>query len=275
MNMANLLPRLAIHTMTHKPWSLRQCADAFVAAGVGGISVWRNVIEPIGIDEAAKIVRGSGLRVPALVRGGFFCATDEGVRQAALDDNRRCIDEAADIGAEMVVLVCGAVPRMPLSEARRQIAEGISRVLPHAAARKVKLAIEPLHPMYAADRSAINRMAEARHICEQLKSPWLGIAADVYHIWWDPDLEQEIALAGKNGTLFAFHVCDWRPNTRDLLNDRGLMGDGCIDIKGIRRQVESAGFSGPIEVEIFSTELWATDQREFLSRVIRAYHDHV
>lgn len=269
------LTRLAVHTITNKPWSLRQCVDAYARAGVGGISVWRNVVELIGIDEAARIVRGSGLRVPALVRGGFFVAGDDDGRRRAVDDNRRCIDEAAAIGAEMVVLVCGARPGTPLPDARKQIADGIAAVLPHATERKVKLAIEPLHPMYAADRSAINRMAEARQVCEQLRSPWLGIAVDVYHVWWDPDLPEEIATAGRQGTLFGFHVCDWRVETRDLLNDRGLMGDGCIDLRGIRQMVESAGFAGAIEVEVFSNEYWAMDQDEYLKRIVLAYETHV
>lgn len=269
------LKTAAVHTMTNKPWTLDQCCDAYVKAGIGGISVWRNVIEPIGIAEAAKIVRGSGLKVPALVRGGFFPGFESPVRDAAIDDNKRCIDEAASIGAEMVVLVVGAVVGMPLEDARKQVAEGISRVIDHAAANEVKLAIEPLHPMYAADRSCINRMTEARLCCEQVQSPWLGIACDVYHVWWDPDLEREIALAGANGTLFGFHVCDWRANTRDLLNDRGLMGEGCIGIKTIRSWVERAGFKGLNEIEIFSTEKWALDQNSYIEQIKRAYTRHV
>lgn len=273
--MPSLHSRLAIHTITNKPWTLRQCVEAYAAAGIGGVCVWRNVIEPIGVTEAARIIRDIGLRVPALVRGGFFVAEDDAGRQKAIDENRRCIDEAAAIGAEMVVLVCGAVPGVPLSEARRQITDGIAAVLPHAAERKVKLAIEPLHPMYAADRSAINRLAEARVVCEQLRSPWLGIALDVYHVWWDPELSREIELAGRQGTLFGFHVCDWRADTRDLLNDRGLMGEGCIDLCGIRRMVEGAGFGGMIEVEIFSNAYWAMDQQEFLRKIVAAYEEHV
>ena len=271
----NSIARLAIHTITNKPWTLRQCVEAYAKAGIGGVSVWRNVIEPIGIEEAARIVRGSGLRVPALVRGGFFVAPDAAGRAKAVDETRVCLDEAAEIGAEMVVLVCGAHPAIPLTDARRQITEGIAGLLDHAAARKVKLAIEPLHPMYAADRSAINRIAEARQVCKQLPSSWLGIAVDVYHVWWDPDLAREIELAGANGTLFGFHVCDWRVDTRDLLNDRGLMGEGCIDIRGIRAMVESAGFRGSNEVEIFSNHYWHMDQQAYLQQIIAAYQDHV
>ena len=269
------ISRCAIHTQTTRAWSLAQCIDGYSRVGITGISVWRDVIEPIGAREAGKMLRGSGMRVPALVRGGFFAAFDADRRQAAIDDNRACIDEAAEIGAGMVVLVVGAVPGMPLAEARKQVMDGIAAVLDHAAARDVKLAIEPLHPMYAADRSCINRMAEARHVCEQLRHPMLGIAVDVYHVWWDPDLEAEVALAGRQGTLFGFHVCDWRVDTRHLLTDRGLMGEGCIEIRTIRSQVERAGFVGHVEVEVFSELYWAMDQHEYVGRIRDAFCRHV
>ena len=173
------------------------------------------------------------------------------------------------------MLVVGAVPGLPLDEARKQIADGIAACLPHAEAVGVKLSIEPLHPMYAADKSCINRMAEARAVCERLDHPMLGIAVDVYHVWWDPDLANEIALVGKQGRLFGFHVCDWRVETRHLLTDRGLMGDGCIDLRTIRQQVTDAGFDGLIEVEVFSETYWAKDQTEYLSRVVDAYQRYV
>jgi sugar phosphate isomerase/epimerase len=265
----------AIHTFTNKPWTLAQCCEKYAAAGVGGISVWRNVIEPIGLAEAARIVRASGLKVAALVRGGFFLGIDPPSRQRAIDENRICIDEAAALGAEMVVLVVGAVPGMPLDEARKQVAEGIAACLPHAQARNIRLAIEPLHPMYAADKSCINRMREAREICQRLRHPLVGIACDVYHVWWDPDLRQEIALAGRDNRLFGFHVCDWRVNTRHLLTDRGLMGDGCINIRQIRAWVEAAGFSGMNEVEVFSEEYWAMDQDAYLEKIVKAYGQYV
>jgi sugar phosphate isomerase/epimerase len=265
------LSRCAIHTVTNKPWSLRQCIDGYSRIGVKGISVWRNALEALGARESGKMLRDAGMNVPALVRGGFFPAATLQGRQAVIDDNRTCVDEAREIGAEMVVLVVGAVPGMPLTDARKQVAEGIDALLPHAAASGVKLAIEPLHPMYAADRSCINRMAEAREICDQLNHPMLGIAADVYHIWWDPDLEEEIELAGQRNILFGFHVCDWRVETRHFLNDRGLMGDGCIDIRTIRGWVEATGFKGFNEVEIFSDQYWAMDQNEYLKLIREAY----
>ncbi len=268
------LSRCAIHTMTNKPWTLAECCQRYREAGVGGVSVWRNVIEPIGIDEAARIVRDSGLAVPALVRGGFFPGVDAATRQRAMDENRVCLDEAAALGAQMVVLVVGAVPGMPLAEARRQVSDGVAGLLEHARGVGVKLAIEPLHPMYAGDKSCINRMAEARGVCQELGDPLVGIAVDVYHVWWDPDLETEIRLSGEQGTLFALHVCDWRVPTRDLLTDRGLMGEGCIDIRSIRGMVEATGFKGFNEVEIFSEEHWAEDQEAYLDKVVLAYREH-
>ena len=267
----NDLSRCAVHTMTNKPWTLRQCVDAYARAGIGGISVWRNVIEPIGAAEAGKLLRDNNLRVPALVRGGFFPATTADARSRAVDVNRACIDEAREIGAEMVVLVCGAVPGMSLEDARKQVTEGIAEILPQARAANVKLAIEPLHPMYAADRSCVCRMTDARRICQQLRDPLVGIAADVFHIWWDSDLQKEIKLAGELGILFAFHVCDWRVQMRDMLNDRGLMGDGVIDLRTLRGWVEEAGFNGFNEVEVFSEEYWKMDQADYVTLITERY----
>jgi sugar phosphate isomerase/epimerase len=267
--------RCAIHTQTNKSWSLRECIDHYSKAGIKGISVWRNVLENINLTEAAKMLHDAGMAVPALVRGGFFVAKDLATKTAAYEANQRCIEEAHAIGAEMIVLVVGAVPGISLPDARKQVADGMAAMLPAAQAAGVKLAIEPLHPMYAGDRSCINRMAEARHVCEQLKSPWVGIACDVYHVWWDPDLESEIAKAGQMKTLFGYHVCDWRPNTRHLLTDRGLMGDGCIDLRTVRGWVEATGFSGYNEVEIFSEEYWAMDQPAYLEKIRGAYLAHV
>jgi sugar phosphate isomerase/epimerase len=265
------LSRCAIHTQTNKSWSLRQCIDHYSEAGIKGISVWRNVLEKISLADAGKMLRDAGMSVPALVRGGFFVTKDGAGKAAAAAENQRCIEEAAAIGAEMIVLVVGAVPGISLPDARKQVAEGMAAMLPAAKAANVKLAIEPLHPMYAGDRSCINRMAEARNVCEQLKSPLVGIAVDVYHVWWDPDLEREIALAGQQKTLFGYHVCDWRPNTRHLLTDRGLMGEGCIDLRTIRGWVEATGFRGFNEVEIFSEEYWAMDQKAYLEKIRGAY----
>ncbi|MEM1098424.1 MAG: sugar phosphate isomerase/epimerase family protein [Planctomycetota bacterium] len=276
--MATALANCAVHTMTNKPWTFAECCEHYAKAGIGGISVWRNTVAPneggVGLDEAVRIVKGSGLAVPAYVRGGFFPAIDSGDRQKAIDHNRTMLDEAQSLGADQVVLVVGAIPGLALSEARKQVADGIAACLDHTAATGVKLSIEPLHPMYAADKSCVNRMTEAREICEQLGEAGrghVGIACDVYHVWWDPDLECEIELAGQQGTLFGFHVCDWRVNTRHLLTDRGLMGDGCIDVAGIRQMVRNASFDGYDEVEVFSEEYWSRNQSEYLDLIVERY----
>lgn len=266
--------RLCVHTMTTKPWSLAQAVAAYERAGVPAISVWRQHLDAAG----AAALKASGLRVTSLCRGGFFPATDAAGRQRAIDDNRAAIDQAAAIGAPHVVLVCGAVPGLPLAEARRHIADGIAVVLPHARAAGVRLAIEPLHPQYAADRSAVTTLAQARRICEQVNAAGradVGIAVDVYHVWWDDALDEELARAGRLGLLHAFHVCDWKVRQEDALNDRGLMGEGCIDLPAIRASIEAAGFNGDIEVEVFSTRHWAGDQPAWLERIKEAYHDHV
>jgi sugar phosphate isomerase/epimerase len=231
-------------------------------------------MEPIGVAESGKLLAKSGLKVVSLCRGGFFPGRTTADRQNAIDENRRVIDEAAAIGAPLIVLVCGAVPGIPLAEARKQIADGIAAAIPHAASAKVKLGIEPLHPMYADNRSAINTLGQANDIVEKLGSPQVGVTIDVYHVWWDDRLEQEIARSGKLNAIFSYHVCDWRTPTRDLLLDRAVMGDGCIPLRQIRSWVERAGFDGMIEVEVFSEELWKTDQVKLVNRIKSAYLEH-
>jgi sugar phosphate isomerase/epimerase len=275
MNTTASLSRLCLHTITTKPLTLPKAIEAYAKIGVTGITVWRDALEPLGVKESAELLKSSGLKVISLCRGGFFPAKTQPDRQKAIDENRRIIDEAAEIGAPLIVLVCGAVPGISLIEARKQIADGIAAVIPHAAAAGVKLGIEPLHPMYAGDRSAINTLGQANDIVENLRSPHVGVTIDVYHVWWDDRLESEIARCGRLDAIFSYHVCDWRSPTRDLLLDRGLMGEGCIPLRQIRSWVEKAGFTGMIEVEIFSSEFWQSDQIEFLSRIKSAYLEHV
>lgn len=263
--------RLCIHTITTKPWSIEEATINFSEAGVKGITIWRNALEGRDIGATGRMIRNRGLQIVSLCRGGFFPSTDPVKRKSALDENRTIIDEAHSLGAPLIVLVCGADPGQPLQESRKQILEGIQAVLPHAQQAGVKLAIEPLHPMYAADRSAVNTLAQANEMAAAIDSPWVGVAIDVYHLWWDPALETEILKCGQMNKLFAFHICDWRINPVDMLNDRGLMGEGCIDIPVIRSWTEDAGFNGFIEVEIFSNRYWSMDQHIFLSRIKEAY----
>jgi sugar phosphate isomerase/epimerase len=268
------LSKLCVHTITTKPWPIEKAAREFSEAGIGGITVWREALTGRNITATGNMLRDMNLEVVSLCRGGFFPALTAGARQAAIEDNRKAIDEAAELGAPLVVLVCGAAPGQSLTESRKQIQDGIAACLPHAAAAGVKLAIEPLHPMYAGDRSAINTLAQANDMAEALNSPWAGIAVDVYHLWWDPDLEAQIRRCGRNGHLSAFHICDWKTPTLDMLNDRGLMGEGCIDLKQIRGWVESTGFQGFHEVEIFSDIYWKQDQHRFLDKIKVGYLKH-
>lgn len=270
------LPRFCIHTMTTKPWSLEDCAKHYPTVGATGITVWRQHLQGQDPRKAGTMLRDAGLEIVSLCRGGFFPAPSSSRRQAAIEDNMRAIEEAQALGAPLIVLVCGAVPGQPLEESRKQIADGIAAVLPFAAKAGVKLAIEPLHPMYADDRSAINTTKQANDVCDALGSPeGLGVAVDVYHVWWDDALEVNIKVTAEKNRLFAFHVCDWKTPTVDILNDRGLMGEGCIPIRKIKGWVEAAGFAGHNEVEIFSTRYWDMDQGEYLELIAKAYREHV
>lgn len=265
------LSKLCIHTITMKPWTIEQSARKFSEAGVGGITVWRDAITGGDIRETGRLLRSLGLDVVSLCRGGFFPALDQHGRDAAIKENKKAIDEASELEAPMLVLVCGATPGQSLIESREQIKWGIEACVPYAEKKGVQLTIEPLHPMYAGDRSAINTLEQANDIAEYFNSDHVGIAVDVYHLWWDPDLEREIARCGRNGNLSAFHICDWKAPTLDMLNDRGIMGEGCINIREIRSWVEDAGFSGYNEVEIFSTIYWSQDQDTYFEKIIKGY----
>lgn len=265
------LSQLCIHTITTKPWSIEEAAKKFSASGVRGITVWRDALTGRNIRQTGKMLKDHGLDIVSLCRGGFFPSTEKAKRAIAIDDNKRAIDEAAELGTSMVVLVCGAEPRQSLEVSRQQIQESIHTLLPYAAGAGIKLAIEPLHPMYADTRSAVNTLSQANDMAEALNSPWVGVAVDVYHLWWDPTLEREIKRCGEKGNLLAFHVCDWNVPTTDFLFDRGLMGEGCIPIPNIRGWVEETGYTGFYEVEIFSNKFWDGDQSRFLEQIITAY----
>lgn len=265
------LSRLCIHTITTKPWSIEEAAKNFSQSGVKGITVWRDALSGRNIKTTGDMLRSEGLSVVSLCRGGFFPSINLAERQAAIDDNRRAIAEAYELGTNLIVLVCGADPRQPLEDSRQQIMDGILAVLPEAQAAGVRLSIEPLHPMYADTRSAINTLAQANDMSLAIDSDWVGVAVDVYHLWWDPNLEAEIKRCGDIKKLFAFHVCDWKSPTVDFLNDRGLMGEGCIPLQKIRTWVENTGYNGFIEVEIFSNTYWKMDQSLFLQQIIDSY----
>jgi sugar phosphate isomerase/epimerase len=265
------LSRLCIHTQTNRPWDLEQCVQAYHRAGIRGISIWRHLLEKTALDHASSVLKDHDMEVVSLVRGGFFASVDKKIRKEAIYENMRAVEEAAQIGAPLLVLVCGADPEQSLDHSREQIREGIVELLPVAEEAGVKMAIEPLHPMYAADRSAIITLEQANDLMESIASDHVGAAVDLFHLWWDPHLEREIRRCGSMDKLFAFHICDWKHGMNDMLNDRGIMGEGCIDVKKIRGWVESAGFSGYHEVEIFSDQYWAMDQEAYLQLIIQAY----
>ncbi|MBL7697433.1 MAG: sugar phosphate isomerase/epimerase [Chitinophagaceae bacterium] len=265
------LSKLCIHTITMKPWTIEQSARKFAEAGVGGITVWRDAIAGRDIRATGKLLRSLNLEIVSLCRGGFFPALQPGQREAAIKENMKAIDEASELEAPMLVLVCGAAPGQSLIESREQIKWGIEACIPYAEKKGVQLTIEPLHPMYAGDRSAINTLEQANDIAEYFSSDAVGIAVDVYHLWWDPNLQEQVARCGKNGNLSAFHICDWKTPTLDMLNDRGIMGEGCINVREIRSWVEEAGFTGYNEVEIFSTIYWGQDQDTYFDKIIQGY----
>lgn len=240
---------------TRAQWSLEQAIRGYAAWDVRGISIWRDKLAECGAATAAKLLADHGMTVTGLCRGGMFPAPDASGRRAAQDDNRRAVDEAVAVGAQCLVLVVGGLPAgsKDIGGARKQVRDGIAELLPYARSAKMPIAIEPLHPMYAADRACVNTLGQANELCDEL-GDGLGVAVDVYHVWWDPALEREIARAGRR--ILAFHICDWLVPTRDLLLDRGMMGDGVIDIPRIRGWVEAAGYRGFHEVEIFSAENW-------------------
>lgn len=259
--------RLSINTATTRAqWTLPQAIDGYARAGVGGISPWRDQIAEMGLANAAKAIRDANLTVTGVCRGGMFPWADDAGRLVMLEDNRRAIEEAATLNAECLVLVVGGLPEgsKDLAGAHAMVEEAINTLLPEARAAGVKMAIEPLHPMYAADRACVNTMRHALDICERA-GEGIGVAVDVYHVWWDTELQNQIKRAGKD-RLLAFHVCDWLVPTRDLLMDRGMMGDGIIDIPLLRGWVEDAGYDGFHEVEIFSElDWWKRDPEEVVS----------
>ena len=276
--MASPDPRLlSLNTATvRERWNLAQMIEGCARHGIRGISPWRDKLDELGAAEAARRILAAGLTVTGLCRGGMFPARTQAGRKAAIRDNLKAIEDEATIGAKCLVLVVGGLPAKSrdLAGAREQVMEGIAAILPHARQCGVPLAIEPLHPMYAADRACVNTLAQALDLCDALdarKTGALGVAVDVYHVWWDPQLRAQIRRAGKK-RLLAYHICDWLVPTTDLLLDRGMMGDGVIDLKRIRSWIEGAGYRGFHEVEIFSRANWWRRDPDEVLRIIKKRH---
>ncbi|MDQ6772121.1 MAG: sugar phosphate isomerase/epimerase [Candidatus Dormibacteraeota bacterium] len=248
--------RLSLNQATIQDWTLPEALDGCARHGLGWIGLWREKVVECGLERSARAVRDSGVKVSSLCRGGFFPAPTAAERRARVDDNRRAVDEAARLGTDLLVLVCGGQGGMTLASAREAVAEGLAELAPYAAGAGVRLGVEPLHPMFAADRSVIVTLAQANDLAERFPPGQVGVVVDAYHVWWDPDVAGQIRRAGPR--ILGFHVSDWLAPPPDVLLGRGLMGDGVIDLRGLRGAVEAAGYDGPIEVEIFNRSVWDT-----------------
>ncbi|MFG3604680.1 sugar phosphate isomerase/epimerase family protein [Micromonospora chersina] len=265
------LAKLSLNQRTTESWSVREAVDGCVRAGIPAIGLWREPVAEIGVAVAAKLVADAGLRVSSLCRGGFLTADGDAGR-AALEDNRRAIDEAAGLGTDCLVMVVGGLPpgSRDLIGARQRVADALAELAPYAGERGVRLALEPLHPMYCADRAVLSTLGQALDLAEPFPVAQVGVVVDTFHIWWDPDVWRQIARAGDR--IASFQVCDFlTPLPADVLLGRGMMGDGHIDFPPFRRAVEEAGYTGDTEVEIFNAEVWATDPDEVLATMKDRY----
>lgn len=267
----SVLSRLSLNQMTTEKYSLEESARACAAVGIGWFGAWRHKIEPV--EDAARILRDAGLRVSSLCRGGFFAATSALERNVRIDDNLRAIDQAAALGAPVLVLVSGPAPDRDLDAARGMVADGIGRIVEHARESGVRLGIEPLHPMYAAERSVVVTLKQANELAAQFDAETVGVVVDAYHVWWDPEVYVEIARAGRR--IFGFHVSDWMVPTHSLLMSRGLMGQGVIELRRLRQAVDAAGYDGPIEVEIFNEDIWAMPLNDAVREVRQRFAEAV
>lgn len=267
------ISRLSHNQITTGKWSLPEAVEGCVKAEIPWIALWRHKVEEIGLKESKRLIQDSGLKVSSLCRGGMFPAATAAERQERLDDNRRAVEEAAELGTDVLVLVCGPASNRDIDRARREVEEGIEQLVPFARSYGVKLGIEPLHPMYAAERSVINSLRQANQIADRYDPDDVGVVVDVFHVWWDPELYTQIEAA--RGRILGFHVSDWIVPTPDLLMGRGMMGDGVIEIRRMRQAVEAAGYTGPIEVEIFNETIWNQPGDQVLATMKERYLEHV
>lgn len=265
---------LSLNTATTKRWTLAEAVDGAARAGLGAIGLWRDRVQEVGVAAAAKLVADAGLRVSSLCRGGFLTAPGDG--QSALDDNRRAIDEAAALGARELVMVMGGIADRDLAAARARVEERLALLVPYAAERGVRLALEPLHPMFCADRAVISTLAQALTMARPYPAETVGVVVDTFHLWWDPLLEDQIAQAGAEGRISSYQVCDWlNPMAADPLLSRGMMGDGVIDFATIGGWVRTAGYRGDVEVEIFNAAVWEADGHSVIETMKQRYRELV
>ncbi|WP_191871375.1 sugar phosphate isomerase/epimerase family protein [Streptomyces filipinensis] len=264
--------------MTVRQLSLPELAEACGESGIGQVGLWRAPVQAYGVDATAKLIRATGLTVTTLCRGGFLTAIDPSERAEALADNRRAVHEAATLGTDTLVLVSGGLPpgTRDLGAARERIADALAELAPYAENHGVRLAVEPLHPMYAADRCVVSTLAQALDLAERFPAHQVGVTVDTYHIWWDDQAPAQIARAGAGGRIHSVQLADWvTPLPEGVLNGRGQIGDGAIDMREWTGYVQAAGYTGPIEVELFNEGLWARDGREVLAETAARFAEHV
>jgi sugar phosphate isomerase/epimerase len=268
--------RLSLNQKTTDRWSVAEAVAGCVRAGLTAIGLWREPVRAIGVEAAAALVADAGLRVSSLCRGGFLTAAEPSARRRAIDDNRRAIEEAAQLSAACLVMVVGGLPpgSRDLAGARERVAESIAELVPYASRHGVRLALEPMHPIYCADRGVLSTLAQALDLAERYTPEQVGVVVDTFHVWWDPDLFVQIERAA--GRIASFQVCDWiTPLPADTLLARGMMGDGHIDFRVIRAAVEQAGYAGDTEVEIFNADIWAADPDTVVATMVQRYRTEV
>ncbi|MGW3147322.1 sugar phosphate isomerase/epimerase family protein [Streptomyces sp. NPDC001177] len=278
MKSAGDLSRFSINQMTVKQLSMAELVKCCNELGVTNVGLWREPVRTYGLEATAELVRDAGLTVTTLCRGGFLTAIGPQARAVALADNRGAVDEAAALGTDTLVLVSGGLPAgsRDLHGARERIADALAELGPYAESRGVRLAIEALHPMYAADRCVVSTLAQALDLAERFPAHQVGVTVDTYHIWWDDSAPAQIERAGAGGRIHSFQLADWTtPLPEGVLNGRGQLGDGSIDMREWTGYVAAAGYAGPIEVELFNEELWARDGREVLAETAARFVEHV
>ena len=267
------IDRLSINHYSIRQWDLTQLIQGCRNAGIKAVGLWRDKIGAAGLEQARKLIEESGIAVSSLCRGGFFPYSSDQERIKTIADNQRAVDEAAAIGSPILVLVCGGIGSAGLERSREMVLEGIAGLTPYAQTRGVRLGIEPLHPMFTADRSVIATLEQANTLAEHFSSDTVGVVVDAYHVWWDPNVYREIERAGTR--IFAFHVSDWLVPPPDFLNGRGLMGDGCIDFQRLVAALNRAGYNGPVEVEIFNEQIWSLPGEEALSLITKRFVESI
>ncbi len=263
------IQRLSLNQATVQHWTVREAVDGCIRHGIPSIALWRHKIHEAGLQTCSRLVRDAGLHVSSVCRGGMFPAQSAQERKERIVDNFRAVDEAKELNADSLVMVVGASTAVPICDARAMVVDGLAELVPYARSLDVKIGLEPLHPMYAGDRSVLNTIDKALQMASPYSAKDVGVVLDVFHIWWDPTVYEQIERTA--GRIFGFHACDWLVPLPDVLLGRGMMGDGVIDNRALRLAIDAAGYNGPIEVEIFNQPLWDTSGDEVLKTIIERF----